>query len=393
MQRIPWYGIWSMMVTGLLVLYLPGCTVPPLIPVSGKSIPLFQDDLEHQGLDQAIQHSLDYLRSRPVDATVVTMANQEIPISRLTQSLLAFQDLLAANLSNQELQKKIKQQFDVFQAAGISGFNPDRNMLVTGYYQPILDGSLKKKAPYLYPLYSIPPDLVIKPSEGSKRKRIGRLEGTHFASYWTREEIDTQDKAAGSELAWLKDPLDVFFLHVQGSGLIRLRDGTLRGIHYAAKNGLPYRSIGKYMVQTGRISLKKASMESIRTYINSHPQERQQILFTNPSYIFFRWTRRHGAIGNLDQELTPGRSIAADQNCLPAGGLAFLKTRQPVMKSGKIVDWKPIHRFVLVQDTGSAIRGPGRVDLFWGAGDQAGRAAGSMKEEGTLYFLLSRFDR
>lgn len=388
MQRILWSVVMS-----LLLLHLPGCAVPTLIPVSSRSIPPFQDDLDRQGLSQAVQRSLAYLRSRPANAMVITMADLEIPVSRLTRSLIAFQDLLAAKLSNQELQEKIRQQFDVFQAAGTSGFNPSRKMLVTGYYQPVLDGSLKKQAPYLYPLYTIPPDLVIKPSENTKQKQIGRLEGVHFTSYWTREEIDTQDKAAGSELAWLKDPLDVFFLQVQGSGLIRLRDGTIRGIHFAAKNGHPYRSIGKYMVQTGRINLERASMESIRTYINNHPQERQEILFTNPSYIFFNWTRTHGAIGNLGRELTPGRSIATDQSCFPAGGLAFLKTRQPVIRSGKIVNWKPIHRFVLVQDTGSAIRGPGRVDLFEGAGDQAGRVAGSMKEAGTLYFLLLRTDK
>jgi len=392
MQRILLYGIWSV-VMSLLLLQLPGCAVPPLIPVSSSSVPPFQDDLDRQGLNQAVQRSLAYLRSRPANAMVITLADLEIPVSRLTRSLIAFQDLLAAKLSNQELQEKIRQQFDVFQAAGTSGFNPSRKMMVTGYYQPVLDGSLKKQAPYLYPLYTIPPDLVIKPSEGSTRKRIGRLEGVQFTSYWTREEIDTQDKAAGSELAWLKDPLDVFFLQVQGSGLIRLSDGTIRGIHFAAKNGHPYRSIGKYMVQTGRISVESASMESIRTYINNHPQERQEILFANPSYIFFNWTRTHGAIGNLGRELTPGRSIATDQSCFPAGGLAFLKTRQPVIRSGKIVNWKPIHRFVLVQDTGSAIRGPGRVDLFEGAGDQAGRVAGSMKEAGTLYFLLLRTDK
>jgi membrane-bound lytic murein transglycosylase A len=392
MPQILWSKI-RPVITALLLLNLAGCTVTPLIPVSSRSLPSFQDDLGRQGLDQAVQHSLDYLRSRPADATVVTIAGKEIPVSHFALSLVAFQDLLAAKLSNQELQEQIRQQFDIFQAAGTSGFNPGRKMLVTGYYQPVLDGSLRKKAPYLYPLYTIPPDLIIKPSEDSTRKRIGRMEGKDFISYWTREEIDTQDKAAGSELAWLKDPLDVFFLQVQGSGLIRLHDGTVRGIHYAAKNGHPYRSIGKHMVKTGRMSIKEASMESIRTYINAHPKERQEILFTNPSYIFFNWTKTHGAIGSLGRELTPGRSIAADQGCFPAGGLALLKTRQPVIRSGKIVSWQPVHRFVLVQDTGSAIRGPGRVDLFWGTGDQAGRVAGSMKEAGTLYFLLLRTDK
>ena len=391
MRQLLWYGIWPV-VAGLLLLLLPGCSVTPLIAVSSGAIPSFHDDLDRKGLKQAVERSLTYLNSQPAYATI-TMAGRKIPVSRLAESLVAFQNLLTAELSDQELQENINQNFDIFQASGTSGFNPARRMLVTGYFQPVLDGSLIKKPPYLYPLYGVPPDLIIRPAEGSGKKQIGRMDGNRFTSYWTREEIDTLGKAAGNELAWLKDPLDVFFLQVQGSGLIRLRDGTLRGIHYAAKNGHPYRSIGKYMVQTGRISLKEASMETIRSYINNHPDERQKILFTNPSYIFFNWSNGYGATGNIGLELTPGRSIAADQSCFPAGGLAFLKSRQPIVQSGKIVAWKPVHRFVLVQDTGSAIQGPGRVDLFWGAGNQAGVVAGSMKEAGALYFLLLRTNR
>ena len=146
------------------------------------------------------------------------------------------------------------------------------------------------------------------------------------------------------------------------------------------------------MVQTGRISLEEASMSTIRNYIDNHPAERQKILFTNRSYIFFNWSDGYGATGNIGLELTPGRSIAVDQSCFPAGGLAFLKSRQPVIRSGKIVAWNPVHRFVLIQDTGSAIRGAGRVDLFQGTGNQAGLVAGEMKEKGTLYFLLLRQD-
>ena len=391
MRQFLWYGIWPV-VAGLLLFHLPVCSASPLIPVSVSSIPSLKDDLDRKGLHQAIERSLAYLDSRPAEA-VISMADRQIPVSRLAESLVAFQNLLTAELSDRELQEKIRLNFDIFQAAGTSGFNPNRNMLVTGYFQPVLDGSLVKKPPYLYPLYTIPADLVIKPAEGSGKKQIGRMDDGRFTSYWTRQEIDTQGKAAGSELAWLQDPLDVFFLQVQGSGLIRLRDGTLRGIHYAVKNGHPYRSIGKYMVQTGRMNLEEASMETIRNYISNHPNEQQKILFTNPSYIFFNWSEGFEATGNLGRELTPGRSIAADQSCFPAGSLAFLRSRQPVVKSGKIIAWKPIHRFVLVQDTGSAIRGPGRVDLFWGAGDQAGLVAGSMKEGGSLYFLLLRPDR
>lgn len=197
-----------------------------------------------------------------------------------------------------------------------------------------------------------------------------------------------ENKAAGYEMVWLKDPFDAFVLHVQGSGLIRLQDGTVRGVHYAAKNGHPYHSIGKYMVETGRISLKQASLKTIREYLASHPDERSEILHHNPSFIFFDWTDTHGAIGNLGKELTAGRSIAVDQSCFPAGGLAFLQTRKPTRIDNEKVSWEPLRRFVVIQDTGSAIRGAGRVDLFWGTGDKAGFEAGQMKEKGTLYFLL-----
>ena len=391
MRQILRHGIWPLLAAVLL--FQPvAYSATPLVPVPANALPSLQDDLDRKGLKQAIDASLAYLSSRPADASI-SLAGQHIPVSRLADSLVAFQKLLTGTASGPELAEQIKQQFIFFQAAGSNGFNPDRTMLVTGYFQPVVDGSLTRQPPYLYPLYTVPPDLIIQAGDRTNQKKIGRLDNGHFTDYWTRQEIDSQGKAAGSELVWLKDPLDVFFLQVQGSGLIRLRDQTVRGVHFAAKNGHPYRSIGKYMVQTGRISLQEASLATIRRYITNHPAELQEILFTNPSYIFFNWSDGYGATGNIGVDLTPGRSIAADQSCFPSAGLAFLKSRQPVIQSGKIVGWKPIHRFVLIQDSGSAIRGPGRVDLFWGTGDQAALHAGSMKEAGTLYFLLLRSDR
>jgi len=142
------------------------------------------------------------------------------------------------------------------------------------------------------------------------------------------------------------------------------------------------------MVETGRISLEEASLATIRDYIANHPEERDEILYHNPSFIFFDWTKTHGAIGNLGKELTAGRSIAVDQGCFPAGGLAFLLSRKPTKANNQQIGWSPMRRFVLVQDSGSAIRGPGRVDLFWGTGSKAGFEAGQMKERGTLFFLI-----
>jgi membrane-bound lytic murein transglycosylase A len=303
-------------------------------------------------------------------------------------SLEDFLDILATNPSHEELDRQIKQRYDIYQASGTSGFNPGRKMLITGYFQPVLEGSLSKTPPFLYPLYTVPHDLI-RTTDGEKGgTTFSRLENGKKIPYWSREEIEMENKAAGYEMVWLKDPFDAFVLHVQGSGLIRLQDGTVRGVHYAAKNGHPYHSIGKYMVETGRISLKQASLKTIREYLASHPDERSEILHHNPSFIFFDWTDTHGAIGNLGKELTAGRSIAVDQSCFPAGGLAFLQTRKPTRIDNEKVSWEPLRRFVLIQDTGSAIRGAGRVDLFWGTGDKAGFEAGQMKEKGTLYFLL-----
>ncbi len=360
------------------------CQATPLITGDETFIKSFSDDFDRESLLQATERSLDYLHARPAHSTFTSTG---VSVRRLSESLSFFHNLLTSNLTDQEFLEKVRDNFVFFPAAGTGGKKP-KSVLVTGYYQPVVEGSLQRKPPFVYPVYSIPEDLVIRRS--SKGAEVGRFVGGRFLPYWSREEIDVQDRAAGNELVWLKDPLDAFFLHIEGSGLVRLRNGTLRGIHYAIKNGRPYRSIGKYMVDTGRMTLKEASMQFMRSYINSHPQEKDEILFFNSSYIFFHWTDTLGAIGNLGQEVTSGRSVAVDQSFFPPASLCLLKARQPVVQSGKIVGWKPLQRFVLAQDTGSAIQGPGRVDLFMGTGDLAGLVAGRMKERGSLYYLLLR---
>lgn len=374
----------------VLTLLLAACSAAPSQVTSPA--PQLNDDLESADLSRAVKASLTYLRTRPAGA-VVNLGDKKIPVPRLINTLSTFQDLLAQNLSASELDRAVRQQFILLRPDGKQGFTPEQDMLVTAYFQPVYAGSLTRNPPYLYPLYRLPPDLVVRKVPGTGKQRVGRFEGKQFVPYWTRQEIETGKTAAGSELVWLKDPMDVFFLQVQGSGLIRLPNGQLRPVRYAGKNGRPYQSIGKYMVQTGRMTLAEASMEAIRTYMTDHPKQLQQILFTNPSYIFFKWAETAGAVGNLGQQLTPARSIAVDQDTCPAGGLAFLRTREPMIRSGKIIGWQPVHRFVLAQDTGSAIKGPGRVDLFQGTGKAAGLAAGIMKEAGSLYFLLLRADK
>lgn len=369
-----------------LFLSFSGCGKKVLLPLSTNQYPLFRDAHAYTGLDRAMEQSLIYLRKRP-PSTSFTIGNHNYSINHLIRSIEFFRILIEKHPSPTLLNRQISTYFDIFQASGTEGYNPKHKMLVTGYYQPLFEGSPVRKVPFLHPLYGIPSDLVLRRNSKSGAKQIGRLEGSHFLQYWTRKEIETHQSASSNELVYLRDPIDAFLLHVQGSGLIRMTDGTIRGIHYAMKNGRPYKSIGKFMVETGRINLEEASIATIRKYLVAHPEEIKEILHHNESFIFFEWTATHGAIGNLGRELTAGRSIAVDQHCFPAGSLAFLRSRKPV-QNGAIINWVPLERFVLVQDTGSAIRGPGRIDLFWGSGQKAGLAAGRMKEDGTLYFLL-----
>ena len=367
------------------------CARKPLAPVSAARAPQLHDDLDRTSLRKAIRINLDYLARQPPSKRI-TVADTSFPVSRLHQSQEFFLTLLDSEVDDSELDRLIKQNFDLYQATGTRGFNPRRKMLVTGYYQPVFKGSLTRQGEFTYPLYSVPDDLVQRKNNKGK-KIFGRMENGHLVPYWSRREIEKLGKGTGQQLAWLKDPFDAFVLHVQGSGLIQLGDGSIRGIHYAAKNGRPYRSIGKHLVTTNRMKLEETNLDSIRAYIAGHPDQREEILHHNESFIFFSWTTSHGAIGNLGRELTAGRSIAVDQSCFPPGALGFLITRKPTLSKENGVQWTPLRRFVLVQDTGSAIRGPGRVDLFWGTGSTAGSEAGMMKETGSLYFLILKEDK
>lgn len=360
-----------------------------VVSVPAHQAPSFTDDSSLDSLEKAITINLAYLSGQPAGKSV-RIGGQSVPLARLVKSLQLFRDILERNPSPAELDRLVKEHFDIFQAAGAKGSGPDRTMLVTGYYQPIFPGSLTREAPFLHPLYGVPGDLVLNTSAAKKGPPFCRLENGRLLPYWTREEIEKQRRAAGHELVWLRDPFDAYLVHIQGSAIIQLKDGSRRGIHFAAKNGHPYRSIGSSLVRSGRLSRQEASMQTIRNYIAAHPAERDEIFHANPSFIFFEWTDTTAVIGSLGTELTDGRSVAADQSCFPAGALGFLVSRRPTVAPDSSVAWSPLHRFVVVQDSGSAIKGSGRVDLFWGTGPAAGEEAGMMKETGALYFFLAK---
>ena len=369
-----------------IVVLIPACVRKPLTQVADRHVPPLLDDLDRSSLRRAITNSLAYLADRPPEQRF-TIGPVALTYARLRQSQEFFLTLLDAGLTDEQLDRAIRQHFDIYQAGGLSGFNPGRKMLVTGYFQPVFKGSLTQHGPFRYPLYTVPDDLVRRQNADGK-PTFGRMQKGRFVPYWTRREIETGSRLKGRELVWLRDPFDAFVLHIQGSGLIQLDNGSIRAVHYAAKNGRPYRSIGRLLVTTGRMRLEETNLDTLRAYLDAHPEERDEILYHNESFIFFKWSPKRSAVGNLGRELTPGRSIAVDQSCFPPGALAFLTSRRPVVGKNNQIRWTPLNRFVLIQDTGSAIRGAGRVDLFWGTGDQAGSEAGLMKEKGRLYILV-----
>ena len=264
--------------------------------------------------------------------------------------------------------------------------------LITGYYEPMLNGARKRGGAFQTPLYRVPDDLLtidlgaVYPDLKNMRLR-GRLVGKKVIPYSTRAEIERAD-VAGKELLWVDDPVEAFFLEVQGSGRVELKDsGETVRVAYADQNGHPYKAIGRWLVEQGEMTAKEASAQSIKAWIAAHPQRRQELFNANPSYIFFKEERLPdpsvGPKGGLGVPLTPGRSVAVDPQFLPLGAPVWLATT----RAGSDI---PMQRLMMGQDTGGAIRGAVRADFFYGFGKQAADNAGLMKQRGQIWVLMPR---
>jgi membrane-bound lytic murein transglycosylase A len=264
--------------------------------------------------------------------------------------------------------------------------------LITGYYEPMLHGSRKRGGVYLTPLYRVPDDLLtidvasVYPELKNMRLR-GRLVGKKVVPYSTRAEIERAD-VGGKELLWVDDPVEAFFLEVQGSGRVQL-DGTGETVRvaYADQNGHPYKAIGRWLVEKGELTVPQASAQGIKAWIAANPQRRQELFNANPSYIFFHEERLPdpsvGPKGALGVPLTPARSVAVDPQFLPLGAPIYLSTTESGSET-------PMQRLVMGQDTGGAIRGAVRADFFFGFGREAADNAGRMKQRGTIWVLLPK---
>jgi membrane-bound lytic murein transglycosylase A len=212
----------------------------------------------------------------------------------------------------------------------------------------------------------------------------GRLEGRKLIPYYTRAEWETQESKR-SPMLWIDDPIDFFFLQIQGSGQVRLPDGSRVRLNYADQNGHPYRSIGKWLIDQGELKTGEASMQGIKNWVRANPKRRAELLNANPSVVFFRElpVEGSGPPGALAVPLTPERSIAVDPRHIPLGAPVWLATTRPNSD-------QPLVRLMLAQDTGGAIRGPVRADFYWGTGDEAGALAGRMRQQGRMWVLLPR---
>lgn len=263
--------------------------------------------------------------------------------------------------------------------------------LVTGYYEPLIRGSETRSALSAWPIHGVPDDLITVDLADARTElkglRLrGRLDGSRLVPYWTRGEMAAQGKGFDAPIiAWADDPIALFFLQVQGSGRIALPDGRFLRIGYADHNGHEYKSIGRWLIDHGEMTLANASMQGIQRWARAHPKRLRELLDQNPSYVFFRTLPANddGPLGALGVPLVAGRSIAVDTRAVPLGAPVFLATTQPNST-------QPLRRLVMAQDTGGAIKGGVRADFFWGFGDAAGAQAGRMRQRGKMWVLLPK---
>jgi membrane-bound lytic murein transglycosylase A len=339
----------------------------------------------------AIEKSLLFYNRVPADRTY-PLGEKTVTVQALKATLLKFLELLREDRLDANT---IADHFEVYRA--IPPDTPSGG-LTTGYYEPVLQGRLSPDKEFRYPLYSLPPDILtvdlaaFDPIRYAGRQIQARLSKGRVVPYYTRSEIDIHGELEkfNCQLMWLHDPIDRFFLHIQGSGMIQLPEGKNVRVGYAGVNGRPYRSIGNYLIQKGLMKQEDVSLQTLRTFLQNHPDLLDEVLCYNESYVFFRLVNE-GPLGSLNVPLTAGRSIATDLSLHPRGGIAFLQSQKPVLDArGEVLGWEPMLRWVVNQDTGGAIKGAGRVDLFCGTGETAEWVAGRLKHPGSLYFLVIR---
>lgn len=400
----------------------------PLLKLKDSDYPDFRDNHDKESLMRSLQQSMAYYK-RISPSTSFQFGRDDYDAAHMRQSLEHFISFLEIDPSREQINEFLKKHYAVYttvkkevlqeetaeekQKQSSSRKNNvdlknSASVLFTGYYEPSIEGSRVKDDAYRYPAYSRPNDLITIRLGlfSSKYKDAPPLCGrqnnrNQMVPYYTRAEINAMEdyEKIAEPVVWLKSRIDRFFLEIQGSGRVELREGGIMRVQYNSKNGRPYRAIGRYLIEKGEIPKKDISMQSIRRWLELNPNRMDEVLHYNPGVVFFQ-EGKGGPYGCLGVEVTPMRSIATDVSIFPKGALCFIETTIPSPENSdksthdsmeqSALQWEKYTGFVLNQDTGGAIRGPGRADLFCGNGVYAEHVAGHMKQTGRLYFLVMK---
>ena len=398
-MRIDFRSGWGLdMVGALLSVTIASCAYVgsvsmPAIPAMGPHLValdadacrvLLRDDASAAALQQAVARSIEYLGKVPPDHSFAAL-DHHVAANELLGMLTTLAEI-APNAG--DWSEAVCERSRVYLAALPEG------LLITGYYEPEVAASRNRTERFRYALYRTPDDLVDVDlgqfcAECGQRVAKGRVQNGKLVPYYSRAEIDAGALAGrGYEIAWLDDPVEAFFLHVQGSALLRFQDGVHMEISYSSSNGLPYTSLGSVLIAQGKVTRDMISLQVLKDYLRAHPDEQRQLMAVNQRYIFFRAVAA-GPVGSLGVPLTAGRSLAADPKQYPPGALLFIRIASRDQPSA-VSDQAAVSRFALNQDAGVAVNGPGHVDVFWGTGATAEAIASDMHNPGELYLVLPK---
>jgi membrane-bound lytic murein transglycosylase A len=334
-----------------------------------------RDETLIQALDRSAKWFLapSTLQWFPIEGITHERAERSVQVAR---------ELLLRTAGPEEFEAEFKRRFDAYESVGWDGRG---TVFYTGYFAPVFPASRTRTERFRFPIYRRPPDLVTDPATGAPRGR--KLQDGSIAPYPTRAEIDDSGMLAGLELAWLEDRLSAYLVHVNGSAKLELPDGGTLHVGYAGKTDRPYRSLGRSLVEEGLLRSEELNLAAIRRIHGSDPATVERLMRRNESFVFFREAQGEGwPAGSLGFRVTAERSLATDKRIFPRGGLVLVDTAS--VQRGQAT--RRYRRFMLDQDTGGAIRAPGRADIFMGTGPSAESLAGAHKAEGRLYYFFLR---
>ncbi len=368
---------------------------PKIAPLakSGKKPSEIVQILPTQEFYKALDYSIGYYEKVSKKNENFVFADQNYTALQMADSLRLFKEI--AKLPKDEFLSRLDKDFTVYESK-----NENNSSLITGYYAPVLKGSFTKTEKYNVPLYPLPKDIVIAklkkfPTAKSIRDIAGKVENSELVPYYTREEI-AKGALKEKPLLYLDNKVDAFLLGVQGSGIVEI-DGKKHYVGYAGKNGHPYTSIGKIVYEEKLIDPSKINMQTIKEFLDANETMRDYVLNKNKSFVFFKLNSTEGIFGNISVPLTAKESVAMDSELLPRGALAYIKTEVPKKINGLDVvprsEREPFEKFFMIQDTGGAIRGGGRVDIYFGEGEEALFYAGQTASKGEVYLIVAKKER